>query len=381
MMTKDLSKPNGLLGQMQNTIPMPVTPPQRLIVKSKTSAPQQDNSQPGDRHHFPAMAELERHIWTSINLEDFYKKLDNFIETRLPAIRERRAPSRQELLLLDDFVENYFRSTLPEIERWIARGFVLSQAILQADLLPVQPELPKGDIPVPSSQREAVAWAQYNAAKHVTNAAAQTKDRIAEIVAETIRNRGSAREIRQKLKEELFDDAHELNRNWKRVAITEANAAMSNGYLANLHHGEWVIGFSFPDACSECKLYIDGKAYLFIEPQISLSYPEDKLERSKIEWIWENCVWVGKDNVGRRRSVNKRTENGLRPRDHDELWMPSIPMHPNCRCRWVRINPQTQYVANGMIKIRVANEAAWRKWYEEEIEPREKLSRQYLSVK
>jgi hypothetical protein len=40
----------------------------------------------------------------------------------------------------------------------------------------------------------------------------------------------------------------------------------------------------------------------------------------------------------------------------------------NCRCRWVHINPQYQYVKDGIIHLRVENGDEWQEWYDENIE-------------
>ena len=40
----------------------------------------------------------------------------------------------------------------------------------------------------------------------------------------------------------------------------------------------------------------------------------------------------------------------------------------NCRCRWIHINPEYQYVnKDGQIKLRVENEDEWQEWYEDNI--------------
>jgi hypothetical protein len=81
---------------------------------------------------------------------------------------------------------------------------------------------------------------------------------------------------------------------------------------------------------------------------------------------------VGKDNIGRSSSPTKKVidENGetvLVERAHHELYMPSIPMHPYCRCRWVRLKPLLQYIEKGNIRMRAMDEKAWEKWYNDDI--------------
>lgn len=159
--------------------------------------------------------------------------------------------------------------------------------------------------------------------------------------------------------------------------ITETNAMFNNGYLAMLKPGQYVVGVSMPDACDTCLELIDGKVYRVRgTPAEDYSNLDPRSEKYiKLAEIWGNEVWVGKNNYGRSASARKRIdptvgnkESNLREKHHHEHSMPACPNHSNCRCRWVHINPEYQYVnKENQIKLRVENEDEWEEWYNDNI--------------
>lgn len=155
--------------------------------------------------------------------------------------------------------------------------------------------------------------------------------------------------------------------------ITETNAMFNDGYLLACKEGEFVTVIVMPDACDYCDTELRGQIFkVRKEPAPDYSTMHGK-EREKWEEIWETEVWAYKRNIGRSASNRKRInplignkENNLREKEHHEYSMPACPAHPSCRCRWIRINPEYQYVnKDGQIKLRVENEDEWQEWYEE----------------
>lgn len=95
-----------------------------------------------------------------------------------------------------------------------------------------------------------------------------------------------------------------LNRDWRRVAITEAAFNRANGQLAALALGTRVEWSAAADACPKCRA-LHGRSFLVVDPN---DPDKDPMEH----------VWVGKNPVGSRPPEA----------------IPSIPLHPHCRCLW-----------------------------------------------
>lgn len=170
-----------------------------------------------------------------------------------------------------------------------------------------------------------------------------------------------------------------LNRDWLRVAITEANDAAANGYLMGLSPGELVAGIAHPDACSHCTKLIAGRIYkLTADPPESMDSAEEGSAKYKaLVKRWQTELWIGKSNYGLRLSPRKREGGKLVPRKPHELAKATIPLHPWCRCRWMRINPEVAYV-NGSGEITYLTPGkplpdAYKRWVQREPLVQEKL--------
>ena len=341
--------------------------------------------QPGGVQHLEELGAIEKQFHSSFELEKFYESLNKHLADRL---KEGAIPTLEDLQDIDSFIRKYFYGRMPEIETWLVRGFVIGKLIEKAESLPPPPKRVLDIEKLPTRVRDAardykltvretraLEWNVSNGAKNLTNATGRTVGKVQELLYDNLKNRGSVRDLRRALETEFFDDEHELNRDWKRVAITETNAAFNNGYLAQVPPSEWVMGMSLVNCCPQCSRLIDGKIFPVIDPAEDMTYgnldPESK-EYQRRSWLWANVVWPGKDNISRSSSPYKKVidENGnpaLVQRAHHELYMPSIPLHPYCRCRWIRLKPLNQYVENGNIRMRAMDEKAWEKWYNSDI--------------
>jgi hypothetical protein len=125
------------------------------------------------------------------------------------------------------------------------------------------------------------------------------------------------------LRTKLFDQFGTLNRDWRRIAITEAGEAMLQGQIAALPYGTKVKRVErYTNACAFCRS-IDGRVATVVDP----AKPEKDTERE---------VWVGKNNIGRSASPKKRVGDMLVARPPEEMWhLPAGLAHPHCRGRWV----------------------------------------------
>jgi len=166
---------------------------------------------------------------------------------------------------------------------------------------------------VDPDQSRAVAWAAERACEHVTRLGDTTRAVLADAVLGALISRQSPQELSAKIVS-LFGT---LNRDARRLAITEISSARSNGYLMGLPDGAQLTWFAAPDACPHC-LHLHGTR-LTVRAQPTGQVLD---------------VWPGKSNVGRSLSSTKRSGEARRD---DELGWPCIPLHPNCRCRYVRV--------------------------------------------
>ncbi len=127
------------------------------------------------------------------------------------------------------------------------------------------------------------------------------------------------------LQTRLFDLFGDLNRDWRRIAVTEAGESQNQGYIASLKPGTMVKRVEqYKGACAFCRK-IDGIEMEVVSPDAK--YKDGKKQ-----------IWVGKTNIGRSASLRKRVGDVLIARDESELyWVPAGLAHPHCRGRWVRI--------------------------------------------
>lgn len=348
--------------------------------------------QPGEKHHLAALGKLELMFYKNLEIDTFYRKLIGFIDKELP-IAAARPLTLKELRMVDEFTRSFFQDKLSRTELVITRAFVLAKFVEQRERMPRKPMIDIEQLPekvktavkqfnLSPAEVKALEWSHYRSAQHLTNASNDTSNRVRNLVYENLAENKGHRALRKKLEEELFTEAGEITRNWKRVAISETNTAFNQGYLATLKPGEFAVGFSMVDACDYCVKHIKGRVYMVIDPaRTDLDYENldpDSKKYKEISYIYENALWTGKSNYGKSSSPRKRKDlsvgnkaDNLEDREHHEMWMPITPLHVECRCRIIRINPDTMYVTKeGRFDMKIMNEASWKRWYEKEIQPK-----------
>ncbi len=136
----------------------------------------------------------------------------------------------------------------------------------------------------------------------------------------------NAKAVEQSLRDALGD----MNRDWRRIALTEVGEAANQGLVASLPVGSYVRRVEmYQGACAFCRK-IDGLVVQIVSPD-----QEGK--------DWDTQIWVGKTNVGRSASPRKRVGNVLVERTDSEMWKPAAGlMHPLCRGQWLALNSQAQ---------------------------------------
>lgn len=127
---------------------------------------------------------------------------------------------------------------------------------------------------------------------------------------------------KQALQQRLFDEFATLNRDWRRIAVTEVGNNANQGLIASLKPGTRVRRMEqYKGACPYCKK-INGAILTVVDPA-------QKMKNGQTE------VWVGKTNIGRSGAARKRVGDTLIPRTEAELWwIPAGTVHPHCRGQW-----------------------------------------------
>jgi len=202
----------------------------------------------------------------------------------------------------------------------------------------------------------SVQWAWQLAALHVTRVQERGKYELKRMIIEGMINRTPPRRLAQKLFHEAASkDEGFLNRDWERIALTEINEAHSNGFISSIPEGDYVVGISHDDACQYCRRLIHHKVYM-VTHDLPLDYssidPESK-EYKRTSQIWDTRIWVGKTNFGRSLANRKRLNGTLKNRDHHERSMPTIPLHPSCRCTWNKWMKDLNYIRGGRIEFAI----------------------------
>lgn len=175
-------------------------------------------------------------------------------------------------------------------------------------------------------QQVTLALGNAHAAEYVTNFGTDARKRLRSVIMNhaeekmlSVKGVGGA-----SLQTKLFDAFATMNRDWRRIAVTEAGENQLLGFLASLPLGSKVRRVEqYSNACGHCRA-IDGRVMTVVAPDHPNKDPEKE-------------VWIGKNNIGRSAAPKKRVGNALVARSPDEMWwIPAGLMHPHCRGRWVQ---------------------------------------------
>lgn len=125
------------------------------------------------------------------------------------------------------------------------------------------------------------------------------------------------------LQTRLLDEFGTLNRDWRRIAVTEAGENANQGLVSSVGAGAHLKRVEqYRGACAFCRK-IDGKVYEVVSPGATDKNP------------WTQ-VWPGKNNIGRSASPRRRVGGALVERTEAEMWWPAAgTQHPHCRGMWI----------------------------------------------
>ncbi len=180
-------------------------------------------------------------------------------------------------------------------------------------------------LPLTPKEVQAIEVASDRAGDKLQEVEKRTRDRVKELVQKAVQERWTPEQLRQA----LYDELGHLNRDWRRVAITELAMAHNDAFLHTVGQGEKVYVSPIGGACKYCQALLEGKTFTVV-------HEEPKTVDHKTEM---NVVWPGKTNQGRKVAA----------------WIPCIPLHPNCRHRYQHIS-KFYKVDNGKPKLKTAIE-------------------------
>lgn len=176
-------------------------------------------------------------------------------------------------------------------------------------------------------QEAVMRFARARCAENITSLTDTMRHRIKRVVmthqeAEFLGDKAATAES---LQTKLLDEFGTLNRDWRRIAMTEAAENSLQGFVASVDPGSKVKRLEqYSGACAFCTK-INGREFRVVSPDKQFKDPD-------------NEIWVGKTNVGRSASPMRRVNGALVPRTPEEMWWPATGVqHPHCRGRWIPI--------------------------------------------
>jgi len=176
-------------------------------------------------------------------------------------------------------------------------------------------------------QRSILNFARVRAVENVSKLSDDTRHRMRSLVAHHIEEEmiGAPSQGRQALQSKLLDEFGTLNRDWRRIAVTEAGECANQGYVASLQPGAKVKRVEqYRNACPFCRK-IDG----MIMNVVSADDPDKD---------GDTDIWPGKTNIGRSSAPRKRVGSILVEREPEERWWVAAGVqHPHCRGRWLPV--------------------------------------------
>jgi hypothetical protein len=185
---------------------------------------------------------------------------------------------------------------------------------------------------VAQAAKNVLAYGRLHACENVRAIADAARHDLKNVVLDHVRRKlnGDTRYTPQKLEQNLLDEFNTLNRDWRRIALTETSEIANQGLISALGVGRKVRRLEqYRGACGFCRK-LNGRVFNIVSP-------DDPNKNG------ETDVWEGKTNVGRSSSPRKRSEDGLVMREPDEMWWPAAGVqHPHCRGEWIPEEPEPE---------------------------------------
>lgn len=172
-----------------------------------------------------------------------------------------------------------------------------------------------------------VHLAKARAAENISDISATARHKMKNIIIEHVQAQmlGMKEGQHTALRQRLFDTFGQLNRDFRRIAVTEAGECCNQGFIGAQKPGQKVRRQeAYKGVCPFCAS-INGKVFTVADP----ASPEKNGDTE---------VWVGKTNIGRSASARMRVGNSMVDREKSKLWWPAAGVqHPHCRGSWVAV--------------------------------------------
>jgi hypothetical protein len=185
---------------------------------------------------------------------------------------------------------------------------------------------------LPPKQAAVLSFASARAAEHVTSLADGARHKMRAMIAEDLEQRalGVPPTGSSSLQTKMLDAFGTLNRDWRRIAVTEAGEAQLQGLVASMKPGAKLKRVEqYKGACAFCRK-IDGLVVTVVAADAPKKNPDTE-------------IWPGKNNIGRSASPRKRVGDVLVEREPHEMWqVPAGLVHPHCRGRWLHVDDGAQ---------------------------------------
>lgn len=181
--------------------------------------------------------------------------------------------------------------------------------------------------------KQVIDYGELRSADSVVALSDTTRQRLKSVVLDHQSKaiNGDPTATQGKLEQDLLYTFGNLNRDWRRIAVTETGEMNNQGFIAAQKKGAMVKRLEqYPDACPFCKK-LNGKIY-------RVTTPDDPNKDGTKD------VWVGKTNMGRSISPKKIVNGVLQPREeHEMAWAAAGLQHVNCRGSWQLLDDPEQW--------------------------------------
>lgn len=177
---------------------------------------------------------------------------------------------------------------------------------------------------LPARQASMMQYATARCAENVTRLSDNLRHKMRTVIIEhTEKVMLGTPEPKSSLESTLLDEFGTMNRDWRRIAVTEAGENANQGFIGSLKLGTKVKRVEqYRNACAFCRK-IDGKVMEVVAPDAPYKNGDTQ-------------IWTGKSNVGRSASPRRRQSGLLIDRTPDEMWWVAAGVqHVLCRGRWL----------------------------------------------
>lgn len=263
------------------------------------------------------------------------------VRVYLAALQPSQFTADDWMMLIDYLFQRYLPADDMRTEaEWVATRAVLmgrvqanrekvtpSQADKIMAALPATVDAAQAFFAATPLQAAVLRFAATASAEHVSGLTDAWRHRFRRAVLEVQEQRLVDRPgtTASALQERLLYEFGTMNRDWRRIAVSEAGENFNQGQILATPAGAHVRRHEmYRGACPFCRR-IDGKVMTVV--------PADAPDKDG-----DTQIWVGKTNVGRSAAPRKRVGDDLVERKPEERWwIPAGIAHPHCRGTWTAV--------------------------------------------